>query len=206
MAKRNSEYYAGLIKMIECSCRAAEFIKETLSDFDPVDLQQRIAELHEIEHEADACKHEMMNNLAREFITPIEREDIIALANELDDITDRIEDTLICIYMFNITTIRNEALKFADIIIHSCEKLREVMKVFYNFRKSTAISQLLIDVNTLEGDADQLYIAAIRRLFKDNSHPLTAYAWKNTFDMFEKCCDVCEHTANTIECIIMKNS
>ncbi len=206
MAKKNNNYYDTFAQMTDCSYRAALYLQESLQNFDPTQLQERMDKLHAIEHESDLIRHAMMRELAKEFITPIEREDIIEIVNELDDITDRIEDVLIRIYMYNISSIREEAIEFTENIVKSCAKLKDIMEVFPNFRKSTELPQYLIDVNTLESEADQLYIRAIHNLFSEATNPIPVIAWQSTFEIFEKCSDSCEHAANSIECVIMKNS
>ena len=86
----------------------------------------------------------MMKRLAREFITPIEREDIVSLADAIDNVTDTIEDVLLRIYMFNFTKMREDAVKMAAIIVQCCEALREAVVEFANFRKSQILHKLII--------------------------------------------------------------
>ena len=89
MSKKQDDFY--FQNFIECagySCQAAHLLKEILSDFKPEDTRMRLDELHKIEHEADMKKHELSDRLTKAFITPIEREDIAALSEQIDDLTD----------------------------------------------------------------------------------------------------------------------
>ena len=106
MAKKGDRYYFdNFIACVECSHRAATLLSETLKQYSKADMAKKREQIHEIEHEADMKKHEMMYMLNKAFITPIEREDILSLAQNLDDITDTIEDVFLRIYICNIDTL-----------------------------------------------------------------------------------------------------
>lgn len=191
---------------MDYSCQAAEILKNTLTYFDTDKLNDRLKDVHGVEHAADLGKHEMMSELARAFITPIEREDILELMQELDDVTDDIEDVLIRTYIFHILSIREDALRFADIISRCCGEMLKMMKEFRDFRKSKTIHEMIVAINDLEEEGDRLYTEAVRRLFMHSKDPIELMVWREIFDRMEKCCDACEHVANIVESIIMKNS
>ena len=73
-------------------------LERNLKEFDVTHLSERLDEIHGIEHAADQKKHEMLAALVKEFITPIEREDIILLSEAIDEVTDTIEDVMIRLY------------------------------------------------------------------------------------------------------------
>lgn len=204
--KSTYNYFDMFVRLVDYSCRSAQMLYETLEHFELDDLSTKLEEMHTIEHAADVDKHDMMNKLAREFITPIEREDIIQLAQEIDNVTDAIEDVLIRIYMFNLQALRPEALDFSDKIVSCCNALREATNDFHNFRKSPTIKNNIIEVNRLEEEADALFTDAVRSLYTTCKDPIQVVAWTQTFNRFEKCCDACEHVANILESIIMKNT
>lgn len=206
MAAKRNEYFDTFTQLVQFSCEAANFLHETLQNFDTVTLKDRIHRMHEIEHGADTCKHAMMEKLAKEFITPIEREDIIELAQEIDDVTDSIEDVLQRMYMYCIKSVRPDALAFSQTITDCCQALKAAVEEFYNFRKSQIIHDSLVKVNTLEETGDALYLKAVRSLYEEGGDPVSVVAWSETFDRLERCCDACEHVANVIEGVIMKNS
>ena len=138
--KRDYDYFEMFVKGVAYSCKAAQMLEETLGHFDPDSLQIKLKDLHAVEHGADILKHDMMKELARAFITPIEREDIILLSQEIDNVTDTIEDVLMRVYMYNVLSIRDEASEFTAIILQCCNALEDAMKEFHNFRKSTRTS------------------------------------------------------------------
>jgi uncharacterized protein len=206
VGKKGNNYFEMLAELVDYSCEAANLLKDTLLNFNVNELKKRIDEMHKIEHSADIKKHEMMNKLAKEFITPIERGDIIDLAHYIDNVTDNIEDILGRIYMFNIVEIKKEALDFIDVIIRNCNELKKLMKEFHNFKKSSEINKLIISINDLEEEGDRLYINSIRSLYTSSKDPIEIMTWTDTFKYFERCCDACENVANQVESVVMKNS
>lgn len=204
--KKKTDYFEMFVKLTDFSCNAAEMLHKTLLHFNAEELSERMRDMHKIEHEADVAKHDLMDRLAHEFITPIEREDIIHLAQEMDELTDSIEDALMRIYMFHIRTLRKEALVFSEVIISCCSVLRQVMKEFRNFRKSSSIHDLIVEINRLEEEGDKIYTQAVRNLYFEASDAVSVISWTITFDKLERCCDACEHAANVVEGVIMKNS
>lgn len=206
MKKKDYDYFQAFTRAVDYSCQAAEILRDTLTHFDTDKLDDRLKDIHGVEHAADLVKHEMMSELARAFITPIEREDILELMQELDDVTDDIEDVLIRTYIFHILSIRDDALRFAELISRCCGALLEMMKEFRISRKSKSIHELIVRINGLEEEGDRLYTEAVRRLFMHSKDPIELMVWRETFDRMEKCCDACEHVANIVESIIMKNS
>ena len=206
LRKSESYYYRNFIECVELGCKAAVMLDQSLNEFHPETLSQKLDEMHEIEHAADMKKHEMKGVLVKEFIAPIEREDILSLSQCIDEVTDKIEDVLLYVYMNNVQSIRPEALKFTKSIIKCCDTLKELMEEFMEFKKSKKINDCLIKINDLEEEGDKLYIAAMRNLHTQETNPLEIIAWKQIFYYLEKCSDACEDVADVVESVIMKNS
>ncbi|WP_099204435.1 DUF47 domain-containing protein [Scatolibacter rhodanostii] len=206
MAKKQNNYFEMFVELVDYCCKAAETLHENLVNFDADKLAESIEIMHHIEQEADHKKHDMINKLIHEFITPIEREDIMSLAQEVDDVTDAIDDVLLKIYMYNITAVRPETLEFSGIIVESCKQLKIMMEDFHNFKKSTKIKECIIEVNRLEEMGDTLYTKAIRNLYTTCQDPIEIIAWTEAFSRLEKCCDNCEDIADIVESVVMKNT
>ncbi|MFA9379692.1 MAG: DUF47 domain-containing protein [Acetanaerobacterium sp.] len=204
--KKDNDYFALFVEMADYSCQAARGLNEALNDFEPDALPERMRCLHHIEHTADLAKHDMMSRLVKAFFAPLEREDIMLLAQQLDDVTDAVEDVLIHIYMYNIRTIPAEALEFSETIMQCCDELKRLMQEFYNFRRSQTIHEHLVRINYLEEVGDRLYTEAVRTLYTTGHTAMEITGWTETFDRMEKCCDACENVADVVESVIMKNA
>lgn len=206
VVKKSNDYFEMLVELIGYSCEAASLLDKTISNFRMSQIDSNVKEMHEIEHSADIKKHEMLNKLSKEFITPIERGDIIELASEIDNVTDAIEDVLVRIYMFNISVMREEALEFSNLIVRICNETSALIKEFRNFKKSSEINKIIININDLEEEGDRIYTKSIKGFYTSIMDPIRFITWKETFEYFEKCCDACEHVADGIESVMMKNS
>lgn len=207
MGKRGEYNYFEAFETLVGFCYAAACgLHNVFERFDAEHLSANIDRLHKIEHDADEKKHEVIKRLAREFITPIEREDIMLLAQEIDEVTDNIEDVLLRVYMFHIQHLRPEAREFSGLIVRCCEKLQSMMRLLPAFRKSDEVAQSIVEMNGLEEDGDRLYTESMRSLYTTSRDPIEIMTWTETFNRMEKCCDACEHVANVVEGIILKNS
>jgi len=204
--KQKNNYFQMFEELVDYSVKAAKFLLETIMDFDPKKLSVTLPDLHKIEHEADIKKHEMMKKLAGEFLPPIERDDIGTLSGEIDEITDSIEDVLLKINMYNITEIRKDTYEFVKTIVRCCEVLRDMMVEFKNFRKSSEIHRQIVEINRLEEVGDSIYFKSVQTLFASNEVPSKILAWHEIYNQLEKCCDNCEHAADVVESVIMKNT
>lgn len=206
--RHKNNYFEMFIEAIGFSQQALDYLREIMTDYnsDPVVLKEQMDKMHIIEHSADNAKHELMEKLVKEFITPIEREDILALSNVIDDITDQIEDIIQQMYMFGVEEVREEAMEFIDIIDQCIGTLNSIFEEFHNFKRSTKnIHKNVIAVNRLEGEGDALYIKAVRRLYEEKENPYITMSWTTIFLRLERCCDSCERVANLVEEVMMKN-
>ena len=205
--KKQERYYEIFVEMCTFSCEAAKFLREILGDYDPEKLEAYMEKMHKIEHDGDSARHSMIKLLAKEFITPIEREDIMAMSESIDTVTDKVEDVLQKMFMYNILTVREDAITVADVVIECTNALKDALEEFHNFKKSKTIGDKLIEINRLEEVGDKMYIEATRRVFTDKSiTALEAFSWSHVFHYMEDVLDACEDTADVMEGVIMKNS
>jgi predicted phosphate transport protein (TIGR00153 family) len=204
--KKDVNYFDSFVELAEYSCKAAILLNEIMNNFQVSELKDRMEKMHVIEHGGDEARHLMVRKLAKEFITPIEREDIMAMADSIDNVTDTIEDVLMRMYMFNIKSIGEHALKMSEIIVKCCNALKQALVEFHNFRKSQTLHELIVEINHLEEEGDRLFTESVRHLFVNCKDYLEVAAWKETFHYLERCCDACEDVADVIESVMMKNS
>ena len=204
--KQESFYYDSFSACVACACQAAHYLEDTLKNYDPERLHSMLDEVHEVEHDADEKKHELSNVLARAFITPIEREDIILLSQNIDEVTDKIEDVLLRVYCNNVQKIRPEALELSRLVIRCCEEAKLMAQEFADFKRSKGLRDHIIRINTLEEEADQQFINSMRTLHTTCTDPIEIIVWREIFLYLEKCVDACEHVADTVESVVMKNS
>ncbi|MDR2493211.1 MAG: DUF47 family protein [Coriobacteriales bacterium] len=206
MSKTRFDYFNGFERIAEYASEEARLLERVLNDFEQGRLKEFVDQIHEIENRADKVNHEVFERLAAEFVTPIDREDIISMTHALDDIVDAIEGVVQRLYMFNVTSIPPAAKRMAELILKSTDALSTALKDFPNFKKSKTLNRLLVAVSDNEEEADEIYLETMRELFTGSDDPIHVLAWNSIYGRMEQCCDDCEHAANLMDAIIMKNS
>lgn len=207
MAKKQKfDYFDAFQQQTKVALAEVDLLIETVENFTSADaLPDIIERAHEIEHQGDVLNHQVFQNVATEFLPPIDREDIITLAQTLDTIIDYMEDVIQAFYMYDVHSMRPEALEFARVIKKSCQALDRAMEDFRNFKRSKDFKQLIVDVNSYEEEGDRLYMQAIRNLHvNEKDKPMRVMVWSKIFDRMEKCCDACEHVADTMATVLLK--
>lgn len=206
MKTNKFDYFTAFTEFTDKALAAAETLDTALEGFDSAVVAEYFTKIHTFEHEADGIKHNITEHLSREFVSPIEREDIMSLSDELDNVVDGIDEIIRLVAMFNIRELRDDVLPFTGLLVKECTELRALASEFADFRKSKLINEKLIAVNSIESQADTLHFKAVQRLFSENLSAAGLIAWQGIYNAFEDCFDNCEHVADVMESVILKNS
>ena len=161
--------------------------------------------MRELEQEGDTFAHEITDGLNRTFITPLDREDIFALANTLDDILDMINSMANRIRLYKLDTNDDHMLQFADTIDQSAQALANAVKHMHDTKRARRVLDYCIEVNRLENMGDQIREKAISHLFETEKDPIMVIKWKEIYEVAESTLDTCEHVAKVIESIMVKH-
>ena len=206
MAKNRNDYFE-LAKVQASYCvKAAELLSQILENYASCDLEKSRAQMHEIEHSADDIHHDILSSLSAEFITPIDQEDILRLVQIIDDVTDALDEVVLECYMFHITELPTEMPVISGIVCRCVKALYDAVAELKSFKKPEKLRTLLVNVNTIEGEADAAYVEAIHALFGNESDQRRLIGCKAVYECLENCCDLCEHAADVIDQIIIKNT
>ena len=206
MAKGDKFYFENFSACAALAKSAASYLVECLENYDADKIEEMLAKMHTFEHSADMKKHEMNETLAKAFVTPVDREDLDMLSQQLDNVCDTIEEILQKFYIYNIKAMDPAAIEFAKQLVRSCEMLVQIMDEFENFKKSKTMRNLIIACNDVEEECDKLYLATMHNLTKNSTDVLTTMSWYKIFDCLEACADACEHVSECVGSIIMKNT
>ncbi len=210
MAKKKAfNYFKAFEEFSTLAVQESDVLIEAVEDLTKgLDVEALIKRVHHLENQGDEINHRICENTAIEFITPIEREDIIGLAQALDSVLDEIEDVVFRFYMFDVKEIPADALAFARIIRNATVELNQLMSELEGFKKRPKeLRALLIKVNDSEEEGDRLYMSAIRGLFtQEDADPVDVLRWTEIYKHMERCCDACEHAADIVGTVLLKNS
>ncbi|MDR0838453.1 MAG: DUF47 family protein [Oscillospiraceae bacterium] len=204
MAKKNYNYFEQFEKQMALCEKAAEQLVEMLEDY--TDVQNKAEKIHDTEHHADEQLHELMHELNRSFVTPIDREDIVQVANAFDDITDTIEDVANLLDVMSIEDVKPEAKEMAKLILEGSRSLSTLVSEFHLFKSSKKLNDLIIEVNDVEAKGDVLHRSVLKKMFRDEKDAIQLMKWKQIFDTMEETLDYIEDVADLIDGLVIKNS
>lgn len=169
----------------------------------PDRLDELAAAIKEIEHEADHITHDVSKRLDSSFITPLDREDIHSLAQELDNVVDLIDGTARRATMFHLDETREPAKRLCEILTFQVKHLERAVT---QIRDPRAVAMATREVKVLEAQGDSIYHDAMGALFSGRPDPLDVMKWKEIYDTIEETLDRCQTVAIVLESISLKNS
>jgi uncharacterized protein len=181
--------------------RAAGLLEEMLRDFpERSDLARDILIC---EQDGDRITHDIIQRLNQTFVTPIDREDIYALASSLDDVVDYTEEVADYLGLYKIEAPMEQAQALAHVLHAAARQIAEAMPRLRGFKD---ISHYTVEINRLENDGDRVSREAMASLFGDGIDPMVVIRWKDLYERLENAIDATEHVANILEGIVIKNA
>ena len=184
---------------------AARLLVDLMEDYQ--DVPAKVAEIKRLEEVGDNIIHDIMRNLHRTFVTPLDREDIAALGERLDDVVDSIEEAARNLLEFRIEKPTEKAVELARIIGQAAQVLHQaVNKLHFRGSKLRDILHDSVEVNRLENEADQIFSRAMGELFSNGISPIEVLKWREIYGQLEAATDHCEDAANVLEGVVLKNA
>lgn len=168
-------------------------------------VERAIADMKMTETECDEVSHAILDELNKSFITPFDREDIFTIANQLDDIADYLEDTASKLQIYDVDHIKNDAMEMADLIDDATSKIKILFDILPESKKTCKITEIIIEINRLENLGDAVFRRALWKLFRDEEDPIEIIRWKDIYENLENTLDACEHLADTLRGVVIKN-
>lgn len=190
--------FIGLTGQIQ---KGAHLLQEMLAAQSP-DMT-KVQAIKDVEHVCDQATHDIIEHLNRTFVTPLDREDIHALASRLDDVMDAIDAAASVMKLYKVTAVRPGARRLADIITDAADYLS---KAFGALERRKGVLELAARVTQLEHEADRVHQDAIVELFDQEHDPINVIKWKEILDFLEAATDRCEDVANLLEGIVVKHA
>jgi uncharacterized protein len=179
--------------------QGCEQLHEMMERFD--DLETRATALKDVEHQGDLVTHEIFERLNRTFITPLDREDIHALASGLDDVLDSAEAIGSRLVLFKVSSSTSEARRLTTVLAACSRQIEQAVEHLKDFKN---LMSFTVEINRLENEADAISRNAVADLFSGGHEVLDVLRWKEIYGRLESATDQCEDVANAIESIVLK--
>ena len=199
-------YYDKFIENAKIALEISEILKTHTENFD-ADISTEIEhKVHKLENDADKSLHETLEFLIKDFLPPIEREDIVLLTNKIDDIIDYLDEIAINFNILNIENLREDFKDFIETINKLSVLLKEMFIKFKEHKKYEEVHKYIVDINNTEEQGDRIFEKAIKNLYQNETNAIEVLKWNTIYNTLENCFDAYERVADTVGEIILKNS
>ena len=200
LVPRDKQFFKEFLTLAEDVRSGAQALKQMIAS-DPPDLS-KVEVIKEIEHACDRTTRSIIDRLNRTFVTPLDREDIHALARSLDDVMDAIDAAASLVRLYKLPSVRFGARELAKVISLSTASVRLAVDAL---DESQSVSPHSIEINRLENEADRIHQEGVMKLFDEERDPILVMKWKETLDRLEEATDRCEDVANVLEGVMVKH-
>jgi hypothetical protein len=198
---RDSTFFDLFIEAGASSVNSAELLVKMIERWpDAGDLPAQVVAA---EHEGDRITHEIIKRLNSTFVTPLDREDIYALATKVDDVVDFTEEAADLLVVYKIEAPMAQAGVLAKILLGACRELAAALEKLPTFK---GLDPHWIEIHRLENEGDRISRDAIASLFENGIDPMVVIRWKDIFGVLEEAIDATETAAQIIEGIVIKNA
>jgi uncharacterized protein len=200
-APRDREFFDLFVEAGGNIVRAADLLEEMLRDWP--DKAELARDILICEQEGDRITHDIIQRLNNTFVTPIDREDILALASALDDVVDFTEEVADFLGLYKIEAPMEQAQQLATVLATASRQVAEALGRLRGFRD---LSHYTVEINRLENDGDRIVRQGLAALFDNGIDPMVVIRWKDIYERLEDAIDATEHVANILEGIVLKNA
>jgi predicted phosphate transport protein (TIGR00153 family) len=179
-------------------------LKELLYDW--TNVEDKIANIADLEHKGDNVTHHIAEQLHRTFVTPFDREDIAMLSHTLDDVTDFIHSAADAMLLYRVSEPTQRAKELSDVIVEITVEVERAVAILNKKLDQREMLKHCVEINRLENVADRIYRTALAELFANSTDVVYIMKWREIYEHMETATDRCEDVANVLEGVAIKYS
>ena len=200
---KNTEFFDHFVESAKCFNKGAMILDEVMLDY--TQAAEKMKTIIDLEHEADAINDQIIDELNQTFITPIDREDIFALANGLDDGVDYLQTTLQRLVIYRTGQAKAGVVSMTKLLLESTEEIIRAFELLKDIKKNRElILECTHKIGKLESEGDRVYRQEIAFLFDNVKDPIELIKWKDILEYLEDTLDHCEDVSDMIRGVVMK--
>ena len=187
--------------------QAAElFEREFVSRQEPSQWLGMRTQMKALEHKGDELTHNIVDRLNKTFVTPIEREDILALAHALDDVVDCLDGVSERLVLYKVTQVMPLAAELARLVVLGSHELVPLIAFLRNISNTSAVQHQIEACMELENQADAVFHKALAEIFQNPQDPYELIKWKEILALLEDATDRIELVSKVVSSTIMRNA
>jgi len=190
--------------MAEVVGKMATQLQLMINESDEDKRAEIAAIIENLEHKNDDFTHNVFTELGRNFITPLDREDIHYLATALDDIADYIYASAKKINFYRVNPNDIGIHKLADLVLQGSVEIKKAVHGLRDMKNLREMTEAIVKINSIENQADDVFDMSIDRLFNNENDFKEVIKKREIYQVLEIATDKCEDAANVIESIIIK--
>ena len=201
---RNYRFYDLFEKSAHNLVAAGEQLLDLMEHYENVEM--KTARLKELERAGDTIIHEIVGQLHKTFVVPLDREDMTALAQHMDDVVDFMEGASTAMRIYGIQRPTAAARGLADIVRLQTVQLEKAVLKLRHRSQLKGILEETVEIHRLENAADALFLDAMAELFLDEGSPVEIIKWREIYDQLEQATDSAEDVGTVLEGIVIKHA
>jgi predicted phosphate transport protein (TIGR00153 family) len=200
---KDTTFYDILEAQAETAHQAALVFLKLAGDF--AHREEHVQEIDRLESEGDTLTHQLANKADSTFVTPLDKEDLHALSNSLDEITDMIDSCTARLDMYQINEPRPDLQNLVELLVEITEVTRGAVSFLRTLKSREKIHEVLVRIHALENQADRRFRQSLGELVNaPDADPIQVLKWKEIYDRIERAVDQCERVANLVESVVIK--
>lgn len=203
---RSGRFFEFVQRSAELDRQGAVLLLEMLET--GTDVERKARQLKDIEHAADENTHQIFTDLNQTFITPLDREDMSALASALDDVIDWTEDASRRLRLYRLSEPTPLAKQLARVLVDQTEQLVKAIPLIEATKSAAQLEEVTREIHRLENEGDELFAEALSRLYDgatDIPGLVQAIRWGDIYQVLETATDKAEHVAVVLNNIALKH-
>ena len=204
-APKDGKFFPLLIDTAVIADKSAELLIELFASTDPERMNELSRLIKMEETKGDEVTVKIFSELNDTFITPFDREDITALTDGMDDVTDVINRVAQKLILFSPETLPPAILEMADVIKKGTIELRSAVNELPVLKKSD--KQLKVytkEIKQIEEEADRIYEKGTSSLFKSDIRTVELIKLKEIIQELEKVANKINSVGKVLKTIVVK--
>ena len=182
----------------------ARLLQDLLDDY--VEVEEKVAQITEVEHRGDFIVHEITNLLPRTLITPIDTDEIQRLVSAVDDALDAVQAVATRLQIYQVTDVKKPAKRLAHLIAESAAELDAAIHSLRDKKQYDHIRERIVQINTLENNGDRVYQDGLSNLVAHREDIFDFIRWKEIYELLEATTDRIEDAGDVILRVLVANA
>ena len=202
---KHIDYFSSFEAQCEGVVRQGELVHDLIAEFDPAAATRCIEDAREIEHAVRNERDQMIRAIEEDFITPIEREDLVEIALSIEALSRSLLDVARCVYMYDVSFVDDRTCEMFDLVRSELEVIYEAMGYLREFKKPKRIKEKSHEVAEMVSASDDLFVLAMRELFQDGPDAMQALKTRAVYTSVHDCSEAMRRVGDVMKRIVIKN-